>query len=146
MFNHLSFHQESYVRQIVPSQCLAQPMAMPLAVARSWGEQAVSNEQETCDCGISQTMFKQTRHLFCSVHLLPLLGLFPSSGDAGMLLDFVLSNKCSHFPYLFYRSISAWFPSSSASLSWCWCIYNSVHGCMKRYVRRLSVQLYILKL
>ena len=27
--------------QIVPSQCLAQPMALPLAVARSWGEQTV---------------------------------------------------------------------------------------------------------
>ena len=38
----LSFHQESYVRQIVPSQCLTQPMAMSLAVVRSWGEQAVS--------------------------------------------------------------------------------------------------------
>ena len=36
----LSFHQESYVHQIVPSQCLAQPMAMSLAVVRSWGEQA----------------------------------------------------------------------------------------------------------
>ena len=38
----LSIHQESYVRQIVPSQCLAQSMAMSLAVVRSWGEQAVS--------------------------------------------------------------------------------------------------------
>ena len=38
----LSFHQESYVSQSVPSQCLAQPMAMSLAVVRFWGEQAVS--------------------------------------------------------------------------------------------------------
>ncbi len=39
----LSFHQETYVCQIVPSQCLAQPMAMPLAglgesrLCPSWG-------------------------------------------------------------------------------------------------------------
>ena len=46
----LSFHQESYVCQIVPSQCLAQPMAMPLAVARSWGEQAVSIMGQTSRC------------------------------------------------------------------------------------------------
>ena len=38
----LSFHQESYVRQIVPSQCLAQPMAMSIDVVRYWGEQALS--------------------------------------------------------------------------------------------------------
>ena len=38
----MSFHYESYVHQIVPSQCLAQPMAMSLAIVRSWGEQAVS--------------------------------------------------------------------------------------------------------
>ena len=37
----LSFHQESCVSQIVPSQCLAQPLAMSLAVVRSWGEQTV---------------------------------------------------------------------------------------------------------
>ena len=30
------FHQ-SHVSQIVPSQCLTQPMAMSLAVVRSWG-------------------------------------------------------------------------------------------------------------
>ena len=46
----LSFHQESYVRQIVPSQCLAQPMAMSLAVVRSWGEQAVSTMGQTSRC------------------------------------------------------------------------------------------------
>ena len=46
----LSFHQESYVRQIVPSQCLAQPMAMSLAVVRSWGEQAVSIMVQTSRC------------------------------------------------------------------------------------------------
>ena len=37
-----SFHQESYVRQIVPSECLAQLMAMPLASVRSWGEHCSS--------------------------------------------------------------------------------------------------------
>ena len=46
----LSFHQESYVSQIVPSQCLAQPMAMSLAVVRSWGEQAVSIMGQTSRC------------------------------------------------------------------------------------------------
>ena len=46
----LSFHQESYVRQTVPSQCLAQPMAMPLAIVRSWGEQAVSIMWQTSRC------------------------------------------------------------------------------------------------
>ena len=46
----LSFHQESYVRQSVPSQCLAQPMAMSLAVVRSWGEQAVSIMGQTSTC------------------------------------------------------------------------------------------------
>ena len=46
----LSFHQESYVRQIVPSQCLAQRMAMSLAVVRSWGEQAVSIRGQTSRC------------------------------------------------------------------------------------------------
>ena len=46
----LSFHQESYVRQTVPSQCLAQPMAMPLAIVRSWGEQAVSIMGQTSRC------------------------------------------------------------------------------------------------
>ena len=46
----LSFHQESYVGQIVPSQCLAQPMAMSLAVVRSWGEQAVSIMGQTSRC------------------------------------------------------------------------------------------------
>ena len=46
----LSFHQESYVCQIVSSQCLAQPMAMTLAVVRSWGEQAVSVMGQTSRC------------------------------------------------------------------------------------------------
>ena len=46
----LSFHQVSYVSQIVPSQCLAQSMAMSLAVVRSWGEQAVSIMGQTSRC------------------------------------------------------------------------------------------------
>ena len=46
----LSFHQESYVCQFVPSQCLAQPMAMSLAVVRSWGEQTVSIMGQTSRC------------------------------------------------------------------------------------------------
>ena len=46
----MSFHQESYVRQIVPSQCLAQPMAMSLAVVRYWGKQAVSIIGQTSRC------------------------------------------------------------------------------------------------
>ena len=46
----LSFHQESYVNQIVSSQCLAQPMAMSLAVVRSWEEQAVSIMGQTSRC------------------------------------------------------------------------------------------------
>ena len=48
----LSIHQESYVSQIVPSQCLAQPMAMSLAVVWSWGEQAVSIMGQTSRCCI----------------------------------------------------------------------------------------------
>ena len=46
----LSFHHESYVRQIVPSQCLAQPMAMPSAVVRSWGGQTVCIVGQTSRC------------------------------------------------------------------------------------------------
>ena len=46
----LSFHHESQVGQIVPSQCLAQPMAMPLAIVRSWGEQAVFIMGQTSMC------------------------------------------------------------------------------------------------
>ena len=46
----MSFHQESYVSQIVPSQCLAQPMAMSLDIVRSWGEQAVSIMGQTSRC------------------------------------------------------------------------------------------------
>ena len=38
--------------QIVPSQCLAQPMAMSLAVARSWGVHAVSIMGQTSRCCI----------------------------------------------------------------------------------------------
>ena len=56
----LSFHQETYVRQIVPSQCLAQPMAMSLAVVRSWGEQTVSIMGQTSGC--------------CMVCLMPVTG------------------------------------------------------------------------
>ena len=40
----------SYVSQIMPSQCLAQPMAMSLAVARSWGEHAVPIMGQTSRC------------------------------------------------------------------------------------------------
>ena len=61
----LSFHQESYVRQIVPSQCLAQPMAMPLAVARSWGEQAVSIMGQTSRCCMVCLMPQS--HVSCSL-------------------------------------------------------------------------------
>ena len=39
-----------HVSQIVSSQCLAQPMAMSLAVVRSWGEQAVSIMGQTSRC------------------------------------------------------------------------------------------------
>ena len=46
----LSFHQKTHVRQIVPSQCLAQPMAMPLAVVRYWVEQAVFIMGQTSRC------------------------------------------------------------------------------------------------
>ena len=61
----LSFHQELYVRQIVPSQCLAQPMAMPLAVARSWGEQAVSIMGQTSRCCMVCLMPQS--HVSCSL-------------------------------------------------------------------------------
>ena len=61
----LSFHQESYVCQIVPSQCLAQPMAMPLAVARSWGEQAVSIIGQTSRCCMVCLMPQS--HVSCSL-------------------------------------------------------------------------------
>ena len=60
-----SFHQESYVRQIVPSQCLTQPMAMPLAVARSWGEQAVSIMGQTSRCCMVCLMPQS--HVSCSL-------------------------------------------------------------------------------
>ena len=43
----LSLHQESYGRQSVPSQWLAQPVAMPLAVVRSRGDQAVPIMEQT---------------------------------------------------------------------------------------------------
>ena len=45
----LSF-QQSNCSQIVPSQCLAQPMAMPLAVVRTWVEQAVFIMGQTSRC------------------------------------------------------------------------------------------------
>ena len=61
----LSFHQESYVRQIVPSQCLAQPMAMPLAIARSWGEQAVFIMGHTSRCFMVCPMPQS--HVSCSL-------------------------------------------------------------------------------
>ena len=61
----LSFHQESYVRQMVPSQCLAQPMAMPLAVSRSWGEQAVSIMGQTSRCCMLCLMPQS--HVSCSL-------------------------------------------------------------------------------
>ena len=38
------------VRQTVPSECLAQPMTMPLTIVRSWGEQAVSIMGQTSRC------------------------------------------------------------------------------------------------
>ena len=61
----LFFHQESYVRQIVPSQCLAQPMVMPLALARSWGEQAVSIMGQTTRCCMVCLMPQS--HISCSL-------------------------------------------------------------------------------
>ena len=61
----LSFHQDSYVLQIVPSQCLAQPKAMPLAVARSWGEQAVSIMGQTSRCCMVCLMPQS--HVSCSL-------------------------------------------------------------------------------
>ena len=61
----LSFHQESYVRQIVPSQCLAHPMAMPLAVVRSWGEQTVSIMGQTSGCYMVCLMPQS--HVSCSL-------------------------------------------------------------------------------
>ena len=51
--------------QIVPSQCLAQPMAMPLAVARSWGEQAVSIMGQTSRCCMVCLMPQS--HVSCSL-------------------------------------------------------------------------------
>ena len=62
----LSFHQESYVRQIMPSQiCLAEPMAMPLAIVRSWGEQAVSIMGQTSRCCMVCLMPQS--HVSCSL-------------------------------------------------------------------------------
>ena len=46
----LSFHQKTHVRQIVPSQCLAQPMTMPLAIVRPWVQQAVFIMGQTRRC------------------------------------------------------------------------------------------------
>ena len=48
-WSFLSSHQ-SHFSQIVPSQCLAQPMEMPLAVVRSWVEQAVFIMGQTSRC------------------------------------------------------------------------------------------------
>ena len=59
-YRRIARHQESYVRQTVPSQCLAHPMAMPLAIVRSWGEQAVSIMGQTSRC--------------CMVCLMPVTG------------------------------------------------------------------------
>ena len=56
---------ESYVRQIVPSQCLAQPMAMPLAILRSWGQQAVSIMGQTSRCCMVCLMPQS--HVSCSL-------------------------------------------------------------------------------
>ena len=61
----LSFRQELYVRQIVPSQCLAHPEAMPLAVVRSWGEQAVSIMGQTSRC--CMVCLKPQSHVSCSL-------------------------------------------------------------------------------
>ena len=61
----LSLHQESYVRQIVPSQCLAQPMAMPLAVVRYWGEQAMSIMGQASRCCMVCLMTQS--HVSCSL-------------------------------------------------------------------------------
>ena len=46
----LSFHQLHVSHQIVPSQCLIQPMAMQVAVARYWIEQAVFIMGQTSRC------------------------------------------------------------------------------------------------
>ena len=46
-------------------QCLAQPMAMPLAVARSWGEQAVSIMGQTSRCCLVCLMPQS--HVSCSL-------------------------------------------------------------------------------
>ena len=46
----LFFHQKMRVRQTVPSQFLAQPMAMPLVVVRSCVEQAVFIMGQTSRC------------------------------------------------------------------------------------------------
>ena len=59
----LSFPQESYVRQIVSSQCLAQ--AMPLAVVRSWGKQTMSIMGQTSRCCIVCLMPQS--HVSCSL-------------------------------------------------------------------------------
>ena len=61
----LSFHQESYVRQIVFSQCLEQPMAMPVAIVRSCGEQAVSTMGQTSRCCVICLM--RLSHVSCSL-------------------------------------------------------------------------------
>ena len=45
----LSFHQ-SHFSQSVPSQCLAQAMAMPLAAVRSWVEQTMFIMGQTSRC------------------------------------------------------------------------------------------------
>ena len=46
----LSFHHLHVSHQLVLSQCLTQPMAMPLTVVRSWVEQAVFIMGQTTRC------------------------------------------------------------------------------------------------
>ena len=63
--HHHSCPSTSLARQIVPSQCLAQPIAMPLAVVRSWEEQAVSIMGQTSRCCMVCLMPQS--HVSCSL-------------------------------------------------------------------------------
>ena len=72
----LSFPHESYVRQIVLSQCLAQPMAMPLTGVRSLEDQAVFISIILC-CMVCLMLHSQVSGSFVMFSLLLVVAGFP---------------------------------------------------------------------
>ena len=101
----LSFHQESYVRQIVPSQCLEQSMAMSLAVARSWGEQAVSIMGQTSRCCMLCLMPQS--QVSCSLEN-PHFNMFTLDRPTCRVFVVKVVHKSSKYGLLLYRLLAEW--------------------------------------